>query len=167
MEYVTLEIRLLIRHDSKSRNHETVAPLVINQAQLDWPRREGFSCKRIEEHKQERVNTQSENCRCVWSENQDGVQALITKVLITTVVKKKNSGPEFTAKGLDITVTMNVFVSQGKTSTKQNSNLNVALATKYMLPRVDLDHLDTPLLSSNRIHRPTTQKTVVQHPDRF
>ena len=36
------------------------APLVINQAQLDWPRQEGFSCKRIEEHKQERVNTQSE-----------------------------------------------------------------------------------------------------------
>ena len=36
------------------------APLVINQAQLDWPRQEGFSYKRIEEHKQERVNTQSE-----------------------------------------------------------------------------------------------------------
>ena len=34
-------------------------PLVINQAQLDWPRQEGFSCKRIEEHKQERINTQS------------------------------------------------------------------------------------------------------------
>jgi hypothetical protein len=34
--------------------------LVINQAQLDWPRQEGFSCKRIEEHKQEGKNTQSE-----------------------------------------------------------------------------------------------------------
>ena len=31
----------------------------INQAQLDWPRREGFSCKRIEEHKQESINAQS------------------------------------------------------------------------------------------------------------
>ena len=36
------------------------APLVINQAQLDWPRQEGFFYKRIKEHKQERVNTQSE-----------------------------------------------------------------------------------------------------------
>ena len=36
------------------------APLVINQAQLDWPHREGISGKRIEEYKQEDVNTQSE-----------------------------------------------------------------------------------------------------------
>jgi hypothetical protein len=35
-------------------------PLVINQAELDWPRQEGFPFKRIEEHKQERVNSQSE-----------------------------------------------------------------------------------------------------------
>ena len=41
-------------------NCYTIAPLVINQAQLDWPRQEGFFCKRIEEHKQERINTQSE-----------------------------------------------------------------------------------------------------------
>ena len=34
--------------------------MVINQAQLDWPRQEGFSCKQIEEHKQEKVNLQSE-----------------------------------------------------------------------------------------------------------
>ena len=38
------------QHDSKSSNRYTTAPLVINQAQLDWLRREGFSCKRIEEH---------------------------------------------------------------------------------------------------------------------
>ena len=48
------------QHNSKSSNHYTTAPLVINQAQLDWPRREGFSCKRIEEHEQERINSQSE-----------------------------------------------------------------------------------------------------------
>ena len=60
MEYETLAIRLLIRHEFKACNRYTTAPLVINQAQLDWPRREGFSCKRIEEHKQERINTQSE-----------------------------------------------------------------------------------------------------------
>ena len=47
------------QHDSKSSNRYITAPLVINQAQLDWPRREGFSCKRIEEHKQESRNTQS------------------------------------------------------------------------------------------------------------
>ena len=47
------------QYDSKSSNRYTTAPLVINQAQLDLPRREGFSCKRIEEHKQERINTQS------------------------------------------------------------------------------------------------------------
>ena len=40
-------------------NCYTIAPLVINQAQLDWPRREGFPCKRIKEYKQESVNTQS------------------------------------------------------------------------------------------------------------
>jgi hypothetical protein len=34
-------------------NRYATAPLVINQAQLDWPRQEGFSCKRIKEHKQE------------------------------------------------------------------------------------------------------------------
>ena len=33
------------------------------------------------------------NRRCVWSKNQDGVQALITKGLIATVVYNKNEGP--------------------------------------------------------------------------
>ena len=55
-----LVIRLLIKHDSKSCNRYTAPPLVINQAQLDWPHQEGFSYKRIKEHKQERVNTQFE-----------------------------------------------------------------------------------------------------------
>ena len=56
----TLATRLLIRHDSKSCNCYTTALLVINQAQLGWTHQEGFFCKRIEEHKQERINTQSE-----------------------------------------------------------------------------------------------------------
>jgi hypothetical protein len=56
----TLAILLLIRHDLKSCNRYTAALLVINQAQLDCPRREGFSYQRIEEHKQVWVNTQSE-----------------------------------------------------------------------------------------------------------
>ena len=55
-----LAIQLLITHDSKSCNCYTAAPLVINQPQLNWPRQENFSCKRIGEHKQERVNTKSE-----------------------------------------------------------------------------------------------------------
>ena len=41
-------------------NCYTIAPFVINQAQFDWPRQEGFSCKWIEEHKQEDVITQSD-----------------------------------------------------------------------------------------------------------
>ena len=40
-----------------------------------------------------------------------GVQALITKGLIATVVKNKNRGLEFTAKGLVVTVTMKKTVS--------------------------------------------------------
>ena len=60
MEYMTLAIRLLIRHKFEACNRYTTALLVINQAQLDWPRQEGFSYKRIEEHKQEGINAQSE-----------------------------------------------------------------------------------------------------------
>ena len=67
------------QHDSKSSNRYTTAPLVINQAQLDWPRRDGFSCKRIEEHEQEDVNTQSDNCKYGWSESQEGFKHLIQK----------------------------------------------------------------------------------------
>ena len=55
-----LAIRLQIRHEFEACNRYTTALLVINQEQLDWPRQEGFSCKQIEEHKQESVNTQSE-----------------------------------------------------------------------------------------------------------
>ena len=42
--------------NQQDSNLATATPL----AQLDWPRREGFSCKRIEGHKQEDVNTQSD-----------------------------------------------------------------------------------------------------------
>ena len=55
-----LVIQLLIRHEFKACNYYTTALLVINQEQLDWPRQEGFFYKRIEEHKQESVNAQSE-----------------------------------------------------------------------------------------------------------
>ena len=67
------------QHDLKSSNRYTTAPLVINQAQLDWPRQEGFSYKRIKEHKQERINTQSDNCKYKWSESQEGSKNSIPK----------------------------------------------------------------------------------------
>ena len=95
----TLAIRLLIRHDSKSCNRYTTASLVINQAQLDWPRQEDFSCKRIETQARKGKHA-IWNCRCIWSKDQDGVQALITKGLITTVVKNKNGGPDSQQKNL-------------------------------------------------------------------
>ena len=93
MEYVTLAIRLLIRHEFEACNRYTTAPLVINQAQLDWPRREGFSCKRIEEHKQERINTQSEIADVYEAKIKVGVQELDSKGLIDTVEEIKNGGP--------------------------------------------------------------------------
>ena len=40
------------------------------------------------------------NCRCVWSECEYGVQALIIKGLIATVVKNKNGGPDSQQKDL-------------------------------------------------------------------
>ena len=79
MEYVTLAIRLLIKHEFEAYNRYTTAPLVINQAQLDWPRQEGFCCKRIKEHKDERVNTQFDNCKYEWSESQEGFKNSIPK----------------------------------------------------------------------------------------
>ena len=66
------------QHDSKSSNRYTTASLVINQAQLDWPRQEGFSCKRIEEHKQEDVNTQSDIAN-MNEENQEEFKNSIPK----------------------------------------------------------------------------------------
>ena len=89
MEYVTLAIRLLIRHEFEAYNRYTTAPLVINQAQLDWPCQEGFSCKRIEEHKQEDINTQSDIAN-IDEENQRGVQELDSKGLIDIVEEIKN-----------------------------------------------------------------------------
>ena len=55
-----LVTQLLIRHEFEAYNRYATALLVMNQEQLDWPRQEGFSCKQIKEHKQERVDTQSE-----------------------------------------------------------------------------------------------------------
>ena len=81
------------QHDSKSSNRYTTAPLVINQAQLDWPRQEAFSCKRIEEHKQERINTQSEIVDVYEVKIKIRVQELDSKGLIDTVEEIKNGGP--------------------------------------------------------------------------
>ena len=78
------------QHDLKSSNRYTTAPLVINQTQLDWPRREGFSCKRIEEHKQERINTQSEIADVYDAKIKVGVQELDSKGLIDIVEDIKN-----------------------------------------------------------------------------
>ena len=55
-------------------NRYTTTPLVINETQLDWPCQEGFFYKWIEEHKQERVNTQSDNCKYEGSESQEGLK---------------------------------------------------------------------------------------------
>ena len=90
MEYVMLAIRLLIRHEFEAYNRYTTALLVINQAQLDWPRREGFSCKRIEKHKQERLNTQSEIANVYEAKIKVGFQELDSKRLIDTVEEIKN-----------------------------------------------------------------------------
>ena len=80
------------QHDSKSSNRYTTALLVINQAQLDWPRWEGFSCKWIEEHKQENVNTQSDIAN-MNETNQRGVRELDSNGLIDIVEEIKNGGP--------------------------------------------------------------------------
>ena len=80
------------QHDSKSNNRYTTAPLIINQAQLDWPRWEGFSCKRIEKHKQEDVNTQSDIAN-MNEANQRGIRELDSKGLIDIVEEIKNGGP--------------------------------------------------------------------------
>ena len=93
VEYVTLAIRLLIRHDSKSCNRYTTASSVINQGQHYWPCQKGFFCKRIEEHKQERVNTQSKIAYVYEAKIKVGVQELDSKGLIDTVEEIKNGGP--------------------------------------------------------------------------
>ena len=64
------------QHDLKSS--KTTAPLVINQAQLDWPRREGFFYMQIEEHKQEDVNMQSDIAN-MNEANQEGFENSIPK----------------------------------------------------------------------------------------
>ena len=77
----------------ESCNRYTTAPLVINQAQLDWPRQEGCSCKWIEEHTQESINTQSRIADMNDANIQMRVQELGSKGLIDTVEEIKNGGP--------------------------------------------------------------------------
>ena len=74
--------------NQQDSNLATATPL----AQLDWPRREGFSCKRIEEHKQEDVNTQYDIAN-MNEAKQRGVRELDLKGLIDTVKEIKNGGP--------------------------------------------------------------------------
>ena len=109
-----LVIQLLIRHDSKSSNCYTTAPLVINQAQLDWPRREGFSCKRIEEHKQKDVNTQSDIAN-MNEANQRGVQELDSKEPIDTVEEIKNGGLDHCKRTCCHSYNESISVSRRKT----------------------------------------------------
>jgi len=75
------------------RNCYTTTPLDINQAQLDWPRQEGFSWKRIKEHKQESINMQSEIADMNDTNIQMRVQELGSMGLIDTVEEIKNGGP--------------------------------------------------------------------------
>ena len=59
------------------------------------------------------------NCRCVWSENQSGVQELDSKGLIDTVEEIKNGGPGSIYKDLSPQIQRcNVC------SSKENSRLN-------------------------------------------
>jgi hypothetical protein len=55
-----------------SRKYSSTPLLVINQAQLDWPRQEGFPYKWIEEQKQERVNLQFEIADVYEAKNKIG-----------------------------------------------------------------------------------------------
>jgi hypothetical protein len=91
---------LLVRHDSNPCNHYTAAPLVINQAQLDWPCQEGFSLQ-VNRRTQARKDKHTIwNCKYVWSKNEYGVQALNIKGLIATMVYNKNGGPNSQQKDL-------------------------------------------------------------------
>jgi hypothetical protein len=60
--------------------------------------------------------------------------------------EKQEQRPGFTAKVLDITVTMKMSISQWKTRTKQNPNTNVAAATEFIpkvgRPRVEGDQVE-------------------------
>ena len=82
------------------------------------PRRESFSCKRIEEHKQEDVNTQSDIAN-MDEANQIGVQELDSKGLVNIVEEIKNGSPGSMYKDLSPQIQRcNVC------SSKENTRLN-------------------------------------------
>ena len=145
---------LLIRHDSKSCNRYTAVLLVMNLAQLDWPRWEGFSCKRIEEHKQEGLHVQSEIADLYEMKIKRGSSSDHKRTKRRSGEEQKR-GPWFTAKWLVITITMKKTVSYWKTWSKQNSNPRDVVAAVNQDPRDVEDPLDMPLLGSNMINGPS------------
>jgi len=96
----------------------TLQLLVINQAQLDWPHQKGFSCKRIEEHKQESINTQSEIADMNDANSQMRVQELGSKGLIDTVEEIKNGGPGSLQKDLSLQLQWTIQFLDGKLNSK-------------------------------------------------
>ena len=83
------------------RNRYTTVPLVINQAQLDWPHHEGFSLQANREHKQESRARNLIIANRIEAKYK-GVQVLITKGLIDTVVTNKNGDPDSQQKNLTL-----------------------------------------------------------------
>ena len=104
-------------------NCYTTALLVINQAQLDWSCQEGFSCKRIEEHMQEDVNTQSDNCKHGWNKDKYGVQSLGSKGLIDTDEEIMNGGPGSLKRICCHSCNESISVSRGKLEINKTQTL--------------------------------------------
>ena len=88
--------------------------MVINQTQLDWPRQEDFSCKRIEEHMQEKINTQSEIADVYEVKIKVGVQELDSKGLIDIVEEIKNGALDHCKRICRHSYNESISVSQGK-----------------------------------------------------
>ena len=111
-----LVIQLLIRHDSKSSNCYTTAPLVINQAQLDWPRRAN---RRTQARKCKHAIWY---CKYEWSESKRGSRTRFQRT-------NRHSGGDqerglwITVKGLVATVTTN----QSLFSRRKTQELNKTL----------------------------------------
>ena len=164
MEYVTLAIRLLIRHEFKACNRYTTGPLVINQAQLDWHRQEGFSCKRIEEHKQERINTNLKLQLCMKRKSKWGSRTRFQRTNRHSGGDQEQ-GPWINVQGLVATdTTLQCLFLKGKLKTKQNPSLSgggywVYRRTRW--PRVGATRGGRPQLGLKARHdtRPTWPKT--------
>jgi hypothetical protein len=102
----TLAILASNRHDL---DPATVTPLLhwlSTKHNLIDLSTKAFPYKRIENTSKKMVNTQS-NIADVNEANINGVQALDSKGLVDTVEKMQEPRPWITAKGLDVTVTMN------------------------------------------------------------